>query len=49
MGLKTTPNMSAEEDVDKEVEVATSLLTGIEQPTTSNRIIKEKVIVLDTK
>ena len=34
---------------DNMVEVATSLLTDIERPTTSNRIIKEKFVVLDTK
>ena len=49
MGLKTKPNMSAEEDGDNEVEVATSLLTDIERPMPSNRIIKEKFVVLDTK
>ena len=48
-GLKTKPNMTAEEDGDNEVEIATSLLTDIERPTTSNRIIKEKFVVLDTK
>ena len=48
-GLKTKPNMTAEEDGDNEVEVATSLLTNIERPMTSNRIIKEKFVVLDTK
>ena len=48
-GLKTKPNMTAEEDGDNEVEIATSLLTDIERPTTSNRIIKEKIVVLDTK
>ena len=48
-GLKTRLNMTAEEDGDNEVEVATSLLTDIVRPTTSNRIIKEKFVVLDTK
>ena len=48
-GLKTKTNMTAEEDGDNEVEIATFLLTDIEPPTTSNRIIKEKFVVLDTK
>ena len=47
-GLETKPNMTVEEDGDKKVEIATSLLTDIERPTTSNRIIKEKFVVLDT-
>ena len=41
--------MTAEKDGDNEVEVATSLLTDIKLPMTSNRIIKEKFVVLDTK
>ena len=48
-GLTTKPNMTAEEDGDNEEEIATSLLTDIELPTTSNRILKEKFVVLDTK
>ena len=46
-GLKTKPSVT--EGDDNMVEVATSLLTDIERPTTSNRIIKEKFVVLDTK
>ena len=49
MGLKTKLNLTAEEDGDNEVKVATSLLTDMERPTTSNIIIKEKFVVLDTK
>ena len=44
MGLKKKPNMTAEKDGDNEVEVATSLLTDIELPMISNRIIKEKFV-----
>ena len=47
--LKMKPNMTAEEDGDNEAEIATPLLTDIERPRTSNRIIKEKFVVLDTK
>ena len=46
-GLKTKPSVT--EGDDNMVEVATSLLTDIERPTTSNRIIKEKFVVLDTE
>ena len=46
-GLKTKPSVT--EGDDNMVEVATSLLTDIERQTTSNRIIKEKFVVLDTK
>ena len=49
IGLKAKPNIKTEEDGDNEVEIATSLLTDIERPMTSNRIIKEKFVVLDTK
>ena len=49
MGLNTKPNMTAEEDGDNEVEVATSLLSNIERQTASNKIIKQKFVVLDTK
>ena len=48
-GLKVKPNMTTEEDDDNEVEIATSLLTDIERPTTTNTIIKEKFVVLDKK
>ena len=46
---KVKPNMTTEKDDGNEVEIATSLLTDIERQTTSNRIIKEKFVVLDTK
>ena len=46
-GLKTKPSVT--EGDDNMVEVATSLLTDRERPTTSNQFIREKFVVLDTK
>ena len=46
-GLKTKPSLT--EGDDNMVEVATSLLTDRERPTTSNQFIREKFVVLDTK